>query len=556
MNNMKNNERKEKKQTIMSQAIDNSFPGQQKIVDAEEFRSRDTMPTPGRFLCTFCREEVRLRRRNSRYHFFHSKKTNLSRNCEKRTEGIQLNYYEIAGLPLYLEKIEQGRFKLMMGFGHLDDSVLKQAENENQKIKIKNEYGQVKNQYSINTSRFGEGINRFEVNFIPYVDKNKITNCNNYIINYNNTPCKKELEKQWGNFADGFAPNGAVFAFNEYGGKKIRKGETITSNQDYYLVKRNNRIFKKNVSYEKVGQLTGKLSNYIVYKIRILLSSDDVGYEQLDAYFRETLGLKIIDRESKIISIWPPVIEHDDEIQVFPYSKTLWSKFETSQENEIVNVYYPGAKPVKKKPKDGMIKSLYNKGTIIALNSQYSSNALFLNKVKNQIIGFSRKSQININNSKLEIEENQKIFYTLNNSIDTLKIKVNCPTIIINKQRAESIIINEEGMQKRLFYINPKEKIQLYFIITRGKRIKKYGEISFNPAQDSIIKNDSLLGKECNNIGKKFPFPLVSIPPKIKTIIKERVLSDQCLDIKAYYSKKQIPLAVVRYIINKEKGEK
>ena len=235
----------------MKTALDFYERGKQKEANADEY-DRSRYYSKDKFICPECGEAVHLT--GSRYsnHFAHFKKNEVSAECDRRVDGRPTDsVYERIGLPIYMRKNSSEDFYLYMGFKALPPMLMEKAIQESISVKIDG-----KNTYRINNERFScEGTALIPLDYIPLSGYK-------YHLCYEPMNKAYSVSQHWSDYADGFSYEGAIFTVSEQGGKKIRHGDSITTEEQYYWVRHQPELpsFVPGIEMKKCGRLILKLS--------------------------------------------------------------------------------------------------------------------------------------------------------------------------------------------------------------------------------------------------------------------------------------------------------
>lgn len=268
----------------MKYAIDRYGIGVEIEVDADEFENQDYIPQRlTRFFCPECNEIVFFRKKggNQPNKFYHQKRDNKTPECDKRVDGCSnLSVSQRVGLPLFITRISTGNFQLNIGFPSLGIKTLENATKSDCTVKISSyhQYRTIK----VNQSNFlSDNTTLIPVNFIPNYGKN-------YSISIESRTQISDLQRKWSDYADGFGQNGAIFSYSETGGKKIRRGDSISTNKDYYAVVKNNFLSHSQISQTEIGKLEINKTTYKVIKFIINVSVDNsTDFELIRLYLRK-----------------------------------------------------------------------------------------------------------------------------------------------------------------------------------------------------------------------------------------------------------------------------
>lgn len=297
----------------MKYAIDRYGIGVEIEVDADEFENQYYIPQRlTRFFCPECNEIVFFRKKggNQPNKFYHQKKDDRTPECDKRVDGrSNLTLCQRVGLPLFITQISTGDFQLNIGFPALGIKILESASNFNCTVKISSyhQYRTIK----VNQSNFlSDNTTLIPVNFIPLYGKNYSVSieCRTQIFG---------LQTKWSDYADGFEPNGAIFSYGETGGKKIRRGDNISTNRYYYAVVRNDFLYHTQISQTEVGKLIINKTSFKVIKFKIDVSVDNRrDFTLISSYIKSNFGVWLLECPPELIPVWPPVVQQDYMIPV------------------------------------------------------------------------------------------------------------------------------------------------------------------------------------------------------------------------------------------------
>lgn len=319
----------------MKYAIDRYEMGLEKEVSADIFYNKYIPRKKGRFFCPECGEPVFWSSRGGSQpdKFSHYNKTEQTPECDKRVDGrSELNLYERVGLPVYLTIRDVNQFSLMIGFPAVGEKSLAIAASQNIKVCIAGaeHYRKV----SVNAVNFLEdGITLVPINFIPYPGKN---------FGVTIEPVEAlELRKKWSDYADGFGYGGAIFTYEETGGKKIRKGGNVSSDKQYYVIARQFDP-PQEISSQRLGTIILSKNVYNVYLITINISVEDANrYRYVKDYMQRQFGVWLLQTSPELIPLWPPMAEQGRMIPVKSNVKMYCS---VSSGNDEPNVYrYDGS---------------------------------------------------------------------------------------------------------------------------------------------------------------------------------------------------------------------
>ena len=297
----------------MKYAIDRYGIGSEIEVDADDFDNRYYIPQRRtRFYCPECNEIVFFRAKGGSHpnQFYHQEKTDRTPECDKRVDGrSNLTISQRVGLPLFITQISTGNFQLNIGFPALGSKTLENAAKFDCTVKISS-YQQCRT-VKVNQSNFlSDNTTLIPVDFVPLYGRN-------YTISVDGRTPIFDLQRKWSDYADGFEPNGAIFSYSETGGKKIRKGDSISTNRYYYAVVRNEFLFHSNISQSAIGKTIINKTVFKIIKFMIDVSVDNTReFTHISSYMKSNFGVWLLECPPELIPIWPPVVQQDYMIPV------------------------------------------------------------------------------------------------------------------------------------------------------------------------------------------------------------------------------------------------
>ena len=143
-----------------------------------------------------------------------------------------------------------------------------------------------------------------------------------------------------------FGINGAIFSYEETGGKKIRRGDCISTQKNYYFVTRGNLPPYKEIDYSMIGTLKIGNDTYRVLRVRITSSvNDKATFSAISIYLKKYYGVWLLECQPELIPIWPPVVQREYCIPVNNYNNVVCA---VSSGNIDPNVYVYSEYSVKK----------------------------------------------------------------------------------------------------------------------------------------------------------------------------------------------------------------
>ena len=319
----------------MRYAIDRYTIGKEKEVNADDFDGHLYIPARrSRFYCPECSEIVYFRAKGGTKpnQFYHQEKTESAPECDRRVDGRSgLSLNERVGLPLYLAEIISGEYQLRIGFPALGKELLTKASSANYSVEVS--FGSTSKTIKLDFINFTEDtISLFPLDFVP-------TNGRNYSITINGDKSIFGLRSKWSDHADGFGIGGAIFIDDGNGGKKIHRGDSITTHRNYYAVVKSKFPKYLDFKQELVGRLKVGTETYKVYRIQINVSLDDeYMFNSINNYLKSYFGVWLLECQPELIPIWPPVIQTDCLNPITNNTKTICA-ISSANNNPSVYVY-------------------------------------------------------------------------------------------------------------------------------------------------------------------------------------------------------------------------
>ena len=288
----------------MKYAIDRFVTGLEKEVSADDFYGKYIPRRSSRFYCPECGLQVFWVSKggNQPNKFKHPPRTATSPECDKRVDGrSDLYLYERVGLPVYLSRLAGSSFQLAISFPAVGGKMLANASSQNAKVTIS--ANGLCRTIPINTNNFySDSATLVPINFLPP---------DNGIFKVAVSPATY-YSRKWSDYAEGFTSTGAIFTYNETGGKKVHRDDSISPGRQYYVVAKEFTCPYGEVNYTSVGTLKLQNSSYQVYCMTINISlQNEQRYSQISNYLRYRFGVGLLEIAPEIIPLWPPVIERD-----------------------------------------------------------------------------------------------------------------------------------------------------------------------------------------------------------------------------------------------------
>ena len=333
-------------------AIDRYAAGTEKEVSASEFDGQSYIPArKERFYCPDCGEIVYIRNgQHNVSHFYHKEKTSRTPECDKRVDGCsELTISQRVGLPLFITQIGAENFQLCIGFPALGSKTLDNAAIFDCTVKISS-YQQCRT-VKVNQSNFlSDNTTLIPVNFIPLYGKN-------YSISIEGRTPLYDLQRKWSDYADGFESNGAIFSYSETGGKKVRRGDSISTNRYYYAVVKNDFLYHSNISQTTIGKVIINKTVFKIIKFQIDVSIDSKrDFTLISSYLKSNFGVWLLECPPELIPFWPPVVQQDYMIPVKNDSNVVCV---VSSGNDEPNVYSYSGNEVYRKEVQTISKGIH-----------------------------------------------------------------------------------------------------------------------------------------------------------------------------------------------------
>ena len=279
----------------MKYAIDRYGIGVEIEVDADDFENQYYIPKRlTRFFCPECNEIVFYRKKggNQPNKFYHQKRNDRTPECDRRFDGrSNLTISQRVGLPLFITQISTANFQLNIGFPALGNKTLENAEKSDCTVKISSyqQYRTVK----VNQSNFlSDNTTLIPIDFIPLYGRN-------YSISIEGRTPLYDLQRKWSDYADGFESNGAIFSYSETGGKKVRRGDSISTNRYYYAVVKNDFLYHSNISQTTIGKVIINKAVFKIIKFQIDVSVDSKrDFTLISSYMKSNFVVLLLECRS------------------------------------------------------------------------------------------------------------------------------------------------------------------------------------------------------------------------------------------------------------------
>lgn len=364
-----------------------------------------------RFVCPECGDYVAfVRGNNVKPHFKHAKLNETTKDCERRvnSQPSYTSIHEKLGLPLYLRNYSMNQYELCIGFYKLGYKLLENIAKEHAKINIR-PFEMVhsikrENIYLLNQSNFlPESTTLLKVDYIA----------TKYIIQCSNLKYESQLKEQWGGFVEGILSDGALFTYNEYGGRKIRINDEITTGTEYLYLCKNEHLLLGNesISHSFCGTIVvfngAKLEELSIYKINFTPQNDQQ-FWRLIKLCRDCFKVSLVSKSASIVPIWPPTVLNDNHIGCLrKYNNFFLLK---DSKNDTVVSSYVGATSTKLSSKvidkNTKLLEIYvpSSGLALAIHGSYT----MLQKSPRNIKSYRNSIRVHDHNNKeLDVQKNR-----------------------------------------------------------------------------------------------------------------------------------------------------
>lgn len=517
----------------MKTALDNYELGKQQEVSADKFDYiiRDSH----RFLCPECLESVTMVDGKLSKYFKHHKKTLSSIECDRRVEASESHSIsERVGLPLFLRK-NNNKYSLCVGFRPLSEDLLYNCEKEKAYLQIIGKHTNKVQKYYINSLNFS---------FENVVYKQlEIANSENLKVQFFSASYSKKLNSIWSNYIEtSIFSYGALFQSGKCGGKIIRVGDCISTFKPYIWVKPVQRYFFYNddfldgMKFKKTGQLFVEDVEFEVFEGSFdIHSSNAITFQRVANYLLNRLKLFLLDGESSVFPIWPPVIRNEIGYQSLEKDNIYYI---VHSNNEFPKVYsyisdssVPQISSVKKEESVFVNKSYVSSyGLMINVDRKVVSNGTYMRTIP-------LKRNI-ISNYYLQDADNEEVneLYIID-----LQTGTNTDVYIIDRNFKIEKFVFEDGKVN----LKVKKSMNFIVIICDSYLVKFYEVITENDEIQNLDITEILrASKSSENVAK------VMLNSKLFRMMRE--LSEKNSELKkcfmVYMNEKKIPVTVVKIL--------
>lgn len=466
----------------MDKAKENYNLGEVRIVNAEQIKkeyNKTISYEDKKFFCSNCGEYVTyVNKKKGKTFFRHIKETEETKACDLRIKSQQeLSVYQKVGLPIYLKKNSNGNFSLFIGFYSINKNLMELSKIERASVTISG----LKSNYNLSKKYFVDD-NNFSCDITTLKQLNFLSP--KYNIGYSGLKDKSLLVDKWGYEIEGISTNGALFKFEENGGRKIRINEEIIVDTDYLCISMDNSKFRRysGITYEEVGSISIINGAYKVYKVRFSLRGWD--NEAISEFCREIFKVSLVNKPSEIISMWPPTVNNGNKIE-FVFEKNNLLLLKSSQSNAKAFIHR-----LKSYTEINLNKIDHNKYSFnvspstleraININDEYNSKYLLVSNYREKFKAFSNEiviKDIEYNviekgkYNRLPLEKKVMIFS--NSEIDIIHYRQGIPFKSCKIKDKENIISDLKHEDRLVAKIGSKKNIIIEFEKLKEKTIKK-----------------------------------------------------------------------------------
>lgn len=293
----------------------------------EQYRGGYIPHRNDRFYCPECQEKVFFRQHGGQKPdmFYHQNKTATSPECDKRVDGrSDLYLYERTGLPTYIILQHGNVYKLFIGFPAAGEEIIRKASAMGSVVEI---FGE---RIPVSCSSFYfDSVTLLPIKKIPMDGKN---------IPISIIPSNYILQRKWSNYSDGFSVNGAVFSITSNGGKKVKRGDSISLKKEYLIVSQNFKPYYSEIQSQRIGSVYINEIDYSVFSVTINCSVDSPVFSRINDYMHRLFDVWIIEKEASMIPIWPPTINQNGYLSVST-SRYIYCSVESGNEKPKVFSY-------------------------------------------------------------------------------------------------------------------------------------------------------------------------------------------------------------------------
>ena len=315
-------------------AIDRLKAGTEAEVCAKDFFDTYILNKNDRFYCPECGEKVFWRSRGGSQpdKFCHYKKGDSSPECDRRVDGLSgLTIYERVGMPLYIVPLGDSFFQLNVCVPSFSASELKLGSVHKTRLLIKS--GNRCRYLHIDSANCIEDEHTLiPIDFTPF-------GLSSYEVEISGDTSTKLFSKRIGSSIEGFGPDGLVFTYGDYSGRRIKKGDSVYTNKKYYVVSK--RLFTPptGMIIDHLGYMMLNGVRHYVYLMKVIASTrDEKMFRYVEQFLVKNFGLWLLETPPEIIPIWPPVTNRGECIPV-NNSSTVYVNITSGNDNPKVFSY-------------------------------------------------------------------------------------------------------------------------------------------------------------------------------------------------------------------------
>ena len=274
------------------------------------------------------------------------------------------------------------------------------------------------------------------------------------------------------------------------GGKKIRRGDSISTNKTYYVVVKDNFPTLEYVKAVEQGFLRIGSELYKVLTIVIHVSVDDkYSFEKLNNFFKVNFGVWLLEFIPELVPIWPPAIHRNGTFHVDKQSNLMCA---VSSGNTVPNVYVYSGSSVQKKEIDDLVNGV----NIVNINVNESATILSVDRkyVGREISVISKSIPCSTYDYNIQFSDKEGEFI----SFQQLNSNLSASYCILSNAKMELIQVTSSNLCKHIALREKLTKVslagdcdELYFVVENAV-IKHFDLKSVNNRNNSN-ENYSLL---------------------------------------------------------------
>ena len=372
----------------MKYAVDRYILGRELEVTAESFLSLPYIPgRKNRFFCPECGETVFFRAKG-RGEFYHQKQIEgITPECDKRVDGRSgLSLYERTGLSTYIIHDAEKRYCLGISFPPLGRQTLDAATRQEVVVRIAACGKDCKFRVS-HVLFFADQSTLLPVDFLPPAGEK-------YTIEIQNAGSIAGIRQKWANYADGFEAAGALFQYGEESGKKIHRGDGISTGKQYYLVtERPYTPPYPEIHSEWIGFIRMKGGELTVSRLIVNVSSKNATrYSLINSYLRSRFGVWLLEISPELTTLWPPtVLQQDAQVPVTATVRKIHCSVSSGNDTPNVYSYFGNSVSQLNVVENRVILPFYGSETAASVDRKYVGREVFYRRTLLPPQGFSYK---------------------------------------------------------------------------------------------------------------------------------------------------------------------